>query len=50
MQYAGSVSIKRTREAGKQINRGDPKDIANIKKAMETGWTITFLKAPQGLL
>ena len=47
MQYAGSVSIKRTwREAGKQINRGvDPKDIANIKKAMETGWTITF---PQG--
>jgi 1-acyl-sn-glycerol-3-phosphate acyltransferase len=47
MRYAGSVSIKRTwREAGKQINRGvDPKDIANIKKAMETGWTITF---PQG--
>lgn len=47
MQYAGSVSIKRTwREAGKTINRGvDPKDIANIKKAMETGWTITF---PQG--
>ena len=47
MQYAGSVSIKRTwREAGKNINRSvDPKDIANIKMAMETGWTITF---PQG--
>lgn len=47
MQYAGSVSIKRTwREAGKNVNRTvDPKDIANIKKAMETGWTITF---PQG--
>lgn len=47
MQYAGSVSIKRTwREAGKNVNRSvDPKDIANIKTAMETGWTITF---PQG--
>ena len=47
MQYAGSVSIKRTwREAGKNVNRNvDPKDIANIKTAMETGWTITF---PQG--
>ena len=39
MQYAGSVSIKRTWRGGKTINRGvDPKDIANIKKAMETGW------------
>jgi 1-acyl-sn-glycerol-3-phosphate acyltransferase len=47
MQYAGSVSIKRTwREAGQNVNRAvDPKDIANIKTAMETGWTITF---PQG--
>lgn len=47
MQYAGSVSIKRTwREAGKNVNRSvDPKDIENIKRAMETGWTITF---PQG--
>ena len=47
MQYAGSVSIKRTwREAGQNVNRTvDPKDIANIKLAMETGWTITF---PQG--
>ena len=47
MQYAGSVSIKRTwREAGKNVSRGvDPKDIASIKKAMESGWTITF---PQG--
>ena len=47
MQYAGSVSIKRTwREAGKTVNRGvDPKDIAKIKKAMSCGWTVTF---PQG--
>jgi 1-acyl-sn-glycerol-3-phosphate acyltransferase len=45
--YVGSVSIKRTwREAGKNVDRGvDPKDIENIKKAIYSGWTITF---PQG--
>lgn len=47
MAYAGSVSIKRTwREAGKSVDRGvDPSDISNIKKAINTGWVITF---PQG--
>jgi 1-acyl-sn-glycerol-3-phosphate acyltransferase len=45
--YVGSVSIKRTwREAGQNVDRGvDPKDIENIKKAIYSGWTITF---PQG--
>ncbi len=45
--YAGSVSIKRTwREAGKTVDRGvDPADITNIKKAIQSGWVITF---PQG--
>jgi len=49
MQYAGSVSIKRTwREAGKKlIEVLILKILPTSKKAMETGWTITFPKAPQ---
>jgi 1-acyl-sn-glycerol-3-phosphate acyltransferase len=45
--YVGSVSIKRSwRSAGKTVDRGvDPKDIEKIKKAIHSGWTITF---PQG--
>lgn len=45
--YVGSVSIKRSwREAGKNVDRGvDPRDIEKIKKAIYSGWTITF---PQG--
>ena len=47
MGYAGAISIKRTwREAGKNIKREvDGKDTANIKKALDSGWVITF---PQG--
>lgn len=47
MAYAGSVSIKRSwREAGKNVDRGvDPKDIDNIRRAINNGWVITF---PQG--
>ena len=46
-EYAGSVSIKRTwREAGKDIKRKvESTDISNIKKALASGWVITF---PQG--
>lgn len=45
--YVGSVSIKRSwREAGKRIDRGvDPRDINKIRKAINSGWVITF---PQG--
>jgi len=45
--YVGSVSIKRSwREAGKKIDRGvDPRDIHKIRKAIRSGWVITF---PQG--
>ena len=52
MQYAGSVSIKRTwREAGKQINRGEILKILRIlKRPWRQGGPSLFLKAPQGLL
>lgn len=45
--YVGSVSIKRSwREAGRTIDRGvDPRDINKIRKAIRSGWVITF---PQG--
>lgn len=45
--YVGSVSIKRTwRAAGQNVDRGvDTRDLDNIKKAINSGWTITF---PQG--
>jgi len=47
LSLAGSVSIKRTwREAGKEVSRGvDPRDLDNIRKAIQAGWVITF---PQG--
>ena len=47
LALAGSVSIKRTwREAGKEVSRGvDPRDLENIRKAIQVGWVITF---PQG--
>ena len=47
LALAGSVSIKRTwREAGKSVSRNvDPRDLENIKKAIQNGWVITF---PQG--
>jgi len=47
LSLAGSVSIKRTwREAGKEVSRNvDPRDLDNIKKAIQNGWVITF---PQG--
>ena len=47
LSLAGSVSIKRTwREAGKEVSRGvDPRDLDNIRKAIQVGWVITF---PQG--
>ena len=45
--YAGAISVKRTwREAGKEINRKvDANDADNIKKALSSGWVLTF---PQG--
>jgi 1-acyl-sn-glycerol-3-phosphate acyltransferase len=45
--YVGSVSIKRSwRAKGKTIDRGvDPRDINNIKTAVNNGWVVTF---PQG--
>jgi len=47
LALSGSVSIKRTwREAGQNIQRGvDPSDVDNIRKAIRSGWVITF---PQG--
>ena len=47
LALAGSISIKRTwRAAGKTVDRGvDPRDIENIRKAIQYGWVITF---PQG--
>ena len=47
LALAGSVSIKRTwREAGKDVSRNvDSRDLDNIKKAIQSGWVITF---PQG--
>ena len=47
MGYAGAISIKRTwREAGANIKRKvDGKDTESIKKALDSGWVITF---PQG--
>jgi 1-acyl-sn-glycerol-3-phosphate acyltransferase len=44
---SGAISIKRTwRESGKEIKRKvDKKDTDSIKKALNTGWVITF---PQG--
>ncbi len=45
--YVGSVSIKRSwRAEGKTVDRGvDPRDISNIKMAVNNGWVVTF---PQG--
>jgi 1-acyl-sn-glycerol-3-phosphate acyltransferase len=47
MGYAGAISIKRTwRESGKNIKREvDENDTESIKKALDSGWVITF---PQG--
>lgn len=47
MAYAGAVSVERTwRQKGKEVNRQvNPKDTANIGKALKDGWVITF---PQG--
>lgn len=47
MGYAGAISIKRTwRASGKNIKRAvDGNDTENIKKALDSGWVITF---PQG--
>lgn len=44
---AGAIKVKRTwREAGKEIKRKvDTNDTNNIKKALESGWLLTF---PQG--
>lgn len=45
--YVGSVSIKRTwREAGQSVDREvDREDVEKIRKALSSGWVITF---PQG--
>jgi 1-acyl-sn-glycerol-3-phosphate acyltransferase len=45
--YAGAIQIKRTwREAGKSIERPvDRGDVEKIRKALSSGWVITF---PQG--
>jgi len=47
LALAGAITIKRTwREAGKEIKRKvDVGDTDNIKKALNSGWVITF---PQG--
>ncbi len=45
--YAGAISVERTwRSAGESVDRElDPKDPANISKALGEGWLVTF---PQG--
>ncbi|MCB9201637.1 MAG: 1-acyl-sn-glycerol-3-phosphate acyltransferase [Flavobacteriales bacterium] len=46
-KYAGAITVKRTwRSEGKTVNRMvDLSEVDNIKKALDSGWVVTF---PQG--
>lgn len=46
-KYAGAITVKRTwRAEGKEVNRlVDLSEVDNIRKALESGWVVTF---PQG--